>query len=304
MRPFRREYLAPTPLSWIEEMLRAKTQRGERYTMQDAVQSLLLDRLRETDHSKVTLARWWGWSRSQLYELWSEIEAQAERQRTFYSAERKAKTNGKTPGHLAGHAPNILPDTEVVPNHRNQHAEGDSTFETGHSPEHSSDTASDSIYNRAFRPKEQSLSKDNNNNPQRYQQEEPQPVVVVGLEGWIERLVGYGVNEPAARRFLKKPGVEVIKRQIEHLEMLVRQGKSPTQPAGWLVTAIKEDYPVSSAKNVETVAVLSYSEAIAEYQRLTGGGSPTNPFDRYFEKVPGGFCRIKTSPNGSGSKDD
>ena len=107
-------------------MLRAKTQQGERYTMQDALQSLLLDQLRDAGHSRLPLARWWGWSRSQLFERWTEIEVQPERQRTFYSAERKAKTRSGSTGESPGHSPN----TDRIPNRRNQRAIKSTHFST------------------------------------------------------------------------------------------------------------------------------------------------------------------------------
>jgi len=82
------EYLQPCPLSWVHQVLKSKIDRGERFTEQDAAQSLLLDRLRDVKRSKSSYARLWSWPRSTLYDRWDDIDKQAKRQRTFYAEDK------------------------------------------------------------------------------------------------------------------------------------------------------------------------------------------------------------------------
>ncbi|AFJ21482.1 hypothetical protein [Salisaeta icosahedral phage 1] len=94
----KKEYLQPCPLSWVEGVLKAKVQRGERFTMQDAVQSYLLDKLRGHERSKAAYARLWSWGRTTLYRKWDQIQADAESQKSFYGSGPNTHKESGTPG--------------------------------------------------------------------------------------------------------------------------------------------------------------------------------------------------------------
>ncbi len=71
-------------------------------------------------------------------------------------------------------------------------------------------------------------------------------VPAVGAEGVVEQLVRRGIEAEAAKRIVEEFEVERILEKLHLVDWLVakRDKRSPKNPAGFLVAAIRDDYPL------------------------------------------------------------